>query len=168
MMRAANAVMAAPLIALLALGGCSKGSGGAAGQGAAATPEAPLSAAAVNPPAGKVALQIKDPAGAVVMGDAAAGKEAFVVCQACHSLQAGANRVGPSLHGVVGRKAGSVPGFAYSAANKSSGLTWSEQQLYVYLEHPQKTVPGTYMTYTGVQDPQKRADLIAYLAVAGQ
>ena len=163
-----SADLAVSLLALLVLGACSKSGGGSGAHEAAATPEAPLSAAAINPPAGKAALQIKDAGGAVVMGDAAAGKEAFVVCQACHSLQAGANRVGPSLHGVVGRKAGSVPGFAYSPANRSSGLIWSEQQLYAYLEHPQKTVPGTYMTYTGVQDPQKRADLIAYLAAAGQ
>lgn len=160
----------AAVLAALALAACSRsGDGGSSGAGdAAAPPPAPLPTAAINPPAGMIALQIKDAAGKPVSGDPASGKEVFIVCQACHSLQAGENRVGPSLHGVVGRKAGTVPGFAYSSANRGSGLTWTEQQLYTYLENPQKTVPGTYMTFVGVKDPQKRADVIAYLQVASQ
>jgi cytochrome c len=71
--------------------------------------------------------------------------------------------VGPSLHGIVGRHSGSVPGFNYSSANKGSGIVWTQQNLYTYLENPQKMVPGTYMTYTGVKDPQQRADVVAYL-----
>jgi cytochrome c len=92
----------------------------------------------------------------------------FVICSTCHSLQPGQTMVGPSLHGIIGRHSGSVPGFHYSSANKSSGLVWTPQELYVYLEDPQKTVPGTYMTYTGVKDPQKRADVIAYLEQASK
>ena len=81
----------------------------------------------------------------------------------CHSTKAGVNNVGPSLHGIIGRRAGSVANFTYSSANKSSGVVWTEQELYTYLESPQKTIPGTYMTFLGVKDPQKRADVIAYL-----
>ncbi|HWE99697.1 MAG TPA: cytochrome c family protein [Caulobacteraceae bacterium] len=168
MIRATALVLAS--LAVLALGACSKaGSDGASGSGgAAAPPPAPLPAAALNPPAGMIPLQITDPAGKPVSGDPALGKQVFVVCQACHALQSGQNRVGPSLHGVIGRKAGTVPGFAYSSANKGSGLTWSQQELYSYLENPTKTVPGTYMTFVGVKDPQQRADVIAYLQVATQ
>lgn len=71
--------------------------------------------------------------------------------------------VGPSLWNVHGRPAGQVAGFNYSAANKGSGIVWSNEKLFQYLEAPQRVVPGTKMSYTGVKDAQKRADLIAYL-----
>ena len=73
------------------------------------------------------------------------------------------NKIGPSLHGVVGRAAGSIAGFTYSSANKTSGITWSEAKLFQYLENPQRVVPGTKMSFPGWSDPQKRADVIAYL-----
>jgi cytochrome c len=73
------------------------------------------------------------------------------------------NRVGPSLHGIVGRTAGTIEGFRYSPANKNSGITWTEEQLFTYLEDPRKTIPGTFMAFAGIKDPQQRADLIAYL-----
>ncbi len=106
------------------------------------------------------------PANAQAMpkGDAAAGEKAFVVCKTCHVADKGVNRIGPSLWGVVGRHSGTVPGYTYSAANKNSGLTWDVPTLFRYLEAPQKVVPGTKMTYAGLKDPQKRADVIAYLA----
>jgi len=113
--------------------------------------------------AAAIPLQIKTAAGAPVSGDPVSGKAVFAQCMTCHSAKAGENKVGPSLHGIIGRHSGIVPGFHYSTANKNSGLVWTEQELYKYLENPQKTVPGTYMTYTGVKDPQKRADVIAYL-----
>ena len=75
----------------------------------------------------------------------------------------GVNRVGPSLWGIVGRPAGSIANFKYSPANKNSGLTWSEDQLFTYLEAPQKVVKGTYMAFAGLKKPQDRADVIAYL-----
>jgi cytochrome c len=77
--------------------------------------------------------------------------------------EAGVNRVGPSLWGVVGRKAGSIAGFNYSAANKNSGVNWSEDVLFTYLEAPQKFMPGTRMAFPGLKKPQDRADVIAYL-----
>lgn len=96
--------------------------------------------------------------------DAEAGKKIFKsICNLCHENIKNKNRVGPSLYGVVGRHSGIIPGFAYSDANKNSGITWTEEVLEKYEEDPQKMVPGTKMTYTGLKDPQKRHDLIAYL-----
>lgn len=96
-------------------------------------------------------------------GNPVAGKVAFTPCKTCHVVAAGQNRIGPSLHGVVGRTSGSVPGYTYSAANKNSHIVWTEPVLYQYLLAPQAYVPGTKMTYPGLKDAQKRADVIAYL-----
>jgi len=96
-------------------------------------------------------------------GDPVKGKADFTTCQTCHSIEAGKNMIGPSLHGVVGRPAGSIAGYAYSSANKNSGITWTDAKLFQYLEAPQRVVPGTKMTFPGWSDPQKRADVIAYL-----
>lgn len=97
-------------------------------------------------------------------GDAAKGATDFVVCKACHSPDKGVNKIGPSLWGVVGRTSGSIPNFRYSAANKAGHIVWSPDTLFVYLANPKKMVPGTYMTYAGMADPQKRANIIAYLS----
>jgi cytochrome c len=140
-----------------------------ASEGGPTSEAAETSAAPAGPaPAGMIPLQIKAAGGAPVFGNPDNGKQVFVVCSACHSIQAGQNMVGPSLHGIVNRHSGTVPGFHYSSANKNSGLVWTEQELYAYLENPQKVVPGTYMTYMGVKDPQQRADLIAYLQQAAK
>ncbi|CAO3402834.1 Cytochrome c [Azospirillum palustre] len=97
-------------------------------------------------------------------GDAAAGKSVFNTCKACHTIEAGGpNRVGPNLHGIVGRKAGSVDGFSYSAAVKDAGYAWDEQKLDTYLKDPKAALPGNKMAFAGVKDDAKRADLIAYL-----
>jgi cytochrome c len=97
--------------------------------------------------------------------DAAAGEAVFKSqCAICHSPLAGKNMVGPSLFGLVGRTAGQVPGFHYSAANKASGDVWSEANLDRYLTNPRAMIPGTIMTYAGLKDATKRANLIAYLA----
>ena len=96
-------------------------------------------------------------------GDAAKGKTAFITCQTCHAVEAGVNKIGPSLHAVVGRAAGTVAGYNYSPANKNSGITWTPEKLFQYLEKPQRVVPGTKMAFPGFSDAQKRADTIAYL-----
>ncbi|AYJ87351.1 cytochrome c family protein [Sphingomonas paeninsulae] len=96
-------------------------------------------------------------------GDPGAGAASFAQCKACHVIDAGVNRMGPSLHAVVGRKAGSVEGFRYSPANKASGIVWSEAKLFEFLESPRRVIPGTTMGFAGISDPQKRADIIAYL-----
>lgn len=100
-------------------------------------------------------------------GNAAAGKAVFVQCQACHSLKEGENRVGPSLYNKIGATAGQVPGFRYSEANKNSGIVWTEEKLFEYLKNPRATIPGTTMAFAGIPDPQRRADLIAFLKVNG-
>ncbi|MFZ5790090.1 MAG: c-type cytochrome [Pseudomonadota bacterium] len=94
-------------------------------------------------------------------GDPARGEEIYHRCQGCHSIDQ--NRVGPRHRGLFGRKAGSLPDFAYSAAMKNSGIVWDERTLDRFLANPRAVVPGTRMTYAGVKDPQERADLIAYL-----
>ena len=100
---------------------------------------------------------------AAFTGDATAGKRVFVKCLACHVVTQGQNRVGPSLYGIVGRPAGSIPGFAYSPANKNSGITWTEDVLFAYLKNPQAYIPGTKMVFPGLPSGQDRADVIAYL-----
>ena len=100
--------------------------------------------------------------------DIAEGKRQFMVCSACHQIGPGArNAVGPVLNGVVGRKAGSYPGYSYSNANKSSGITWTPEELQKYLANPQQVVPGTKMIFPGIKDPQKVKDVIAYLEQFG-
>ena len=97
-------------------------------------------------------------------GDAAAGEAIYARCQACHALAY--DRTGPRHCGLVGRRAGSVPGFAYSDAMKRSGIVWSARTLDRFLANPTAAVPGTTMGYAGVTDAKERADLIAYLARA--
>jgi cytochrome c len=101
---------------------------------------------------------------AVHAADAEAGQAVFKTqCGICHSPLAGKNMIGPSLFGIVGRKSGSVDGFRYSAANKNAAITWNADVLDKYLTAPREVVPGTTMTYAGLKDARKRADLIAYL-----
>ncbi len=98
-----------------------------------------------------------------IVGDATAGKTAFAVCAACHSLKPGVAGVGPSLAGVAGKKAGTNdPKFKYSAAMKAAPA-WSDARLDAFLTNPKAAVPGTVMPFAGVKDAQKRADIIAYL-----
>lgn len=102
--------------------------------------------------------------GAEAAGDASAGKGVFSRCAACHNaVKGGPNMIGPNLFGVVGRKAGTAPGFSYSNAMKSSGITWTPDKLDTYLTHPAQVVPGTRMAFAGIPDAKQRADLIAYL-----
>lgn len=97
-------------------------------------------------------------------GDPDAGASVFKRCMACHAVGPDAkNGVGPVLNGVVGRAAGTYPGYNYSAANKNSGLTWDESTLTTYLHAPRKLVPGTKMTFAGLSKDQEIADVIAYL-----
>lgn len=98
--------------------------------------------------------------------DPAAGAKVFTICRACHTLEAGKNRIGPSLHGLFGRKSGSVPGFAYSPAMKNAGITWDETTLNKYLKDPKAVVVGNKMAFAGVKNDQDRQNLIAYLKEA--
>ena len=103
-------------------------------------------------------------AAVLAAGDPLRGKEIYARCLACHALAY--DRVGPRHCGLLGRRAGSVPGFAYSGAMKKSGIVWNEKTLDRFLADPTHAVPGTAMTYAGVEDAQERADLIAFLAAA--
>lgn len=154
---------AAALAALATLSACGGKKEEEAAAPAAATEEAaaPAETAAATPAAAADAGAKLEYAS--FTGDAAAGEKVFAACRTCHVFDDGVNRVGPSLHKVVGRKSGSVAGFAYSDANKNSGITWTPQVLFEYLKDPKAYVPGTKMAFPGVKDDQKRADLVAYL-----
>jgi cytochrome c len=103
----------------------------------------------------------------VKAGDPKVGEALYSRCLACHSLAY--HRTGPKHCGLFGRRAGDAPGFEeYSAAMKRSRLVWNQKTLNRFLENPMKTVPGTTMTYAGVQDAKERADLIAYLKQEGK
>ncbi len=125
----------------------------------AAGPAAPVAQTSGQAPAQKVA-----PAN----GDVASGKLVFRKCQACHSLEPGKNGLGPSLSGIVGKKAGSVANYSFSPAMKNSNLTWDAAKLDAYLSDPQKTVPGNKMPFPGLKTENERSAVIAYLAAGPQ
>lgn len=147
---------------LVAVSAC----GGQADQNASSEPAATEAAPAPAPAAPEPAVE--EVAYADLTGDAAAGQKVFIKCQTCHVLEEGQNKVGPHLEGVVGRTAGSVEGFNYSTANAESGIVWSKDILFEYLENPQEYIPGTRMAFPGIKDAQERADLIEYLAANGE
>ena len=100
-------------------------------------------------------------------GDAAAGEKVFAQCKACHENEKGVNKVGPTLKGVVGRKAASVADYKYSAAmvkKGEEGVVWDEATLTEYLPNPKAFVPGTKMAFGGLKKPDDVANVIAYLA----
>jgi cytochrome c len=98
-------------------------------------------------------------------GDSAAGEGVFRrICMACHiATRTGPTRLGPTLFGVVGRRAGSIEGFRYSQANRNSDATWTPEVLFQYLQNPRQFIPGTTMAFAGIRDEQERANVIAYL-----
>ena len=121
-----------------------------------------MASSALSAHAAPVPLDITD-GGKKMMGDPVKGKTIFNRCMVCHSIDAGVNHIGPSLHNVVGRPAGTVPNFSYSGPNKKSGIVWTQQKIYDYLKNPQAMVPGTKMTFPGLPRPQDRADVVSYL-----
>jgi cytochrome c len=130
---------------------------------------APLAVAAASALLG--ALVAVSPAHAQAPGGAAApapdlkrGRLLYIQCRACHELKAGEpNKVGPNLHGFIGRKAAAVPDFAYSPALKSANLTWDRATLERWLEKPSAVVAGNSMAFAGIPNAADRASLIAYL-----
>ena len=101
---------------------------------------------------------------ALADGDPAAGAAVFKKCAVCHSPDAGVNKLGPSLHGIVGRHSGSIENYTYSPAMKAFDKTWDSALLNTYLTDPRAVVPGTKMIFPGLKDEKDRQDVIAYLS----
>ena len=110
------------------------------------------------------AILVSASCAAQAAGSATNGAALFNRCAICHdNHKGGANRIGPNLFGVVGRKAGRYPGFSYSTAMKNSGVTWTNEKLDAYVASPQQVVPGNKMAFAGISSAAQRGDLIAYL-----
>ena len=167
----------AALAFVLALAACGGGAEDADEAAATDTPAATDSAAAVATDAatGAATPTPTDSASATPTPTASASPTAapttaavaepaaFAVCKACHSVEPGKNGIGPSLAGVYGDKAATVPGFEFSDAMKSSGLTWNQATLDRYLTDPRGVVPGTKMAFGGVADAAKRQAIIDWI-----
>jgi cytochrome c len=96
--------------------------------------------------------------------DIAAGEDVYKKCRACHQVgETAKNAVGPALNGLFGRKAGTIPGFNYSEANKTSGVTWTEEVFTTYIQNPRAAMPGNKMAFAGLKDEKDIKDLIAFL-----
>ncbi|WP_296945120.1 cytochrome c family protein [uncultured Massilia sp.] len=91
------------------------------------------------------------------------GRKTFETCAACHSFKEGDNGTGPSLHAIVGRKAGTVEGFRYSGPLKRSNIVWDEASLTAFLRDPQQAVPGNRMPFSGIEDEAALKAVVRYL-----
>lgn len=100
---------------------------------------------------------------ALAEGNIKAGKKIFKKCKACHDVKEGKNKVGPSLHNIVGATAGNVEGFKYSKALKESGVVWDEENLRAFVTKPKKLIPGNRMAFAGLKKEKQIDDLLAYL-----
>jgi cytochrome c len=100
-------------------------------------------------------------------GDPEMGKRQFAPCSACHTVEAGGpDKVGPNLHGIIGRKAGTEASFTYSDGLKNSGITWDAEKIDSWITNPRKVVADTKMAFLGISNPAVRANIIAYLVEA--
>ena len=135
----------------LVLGAC--GPGGSADQG--------------TDTAGAEEEEMVDISALIANADLKRGETLFLQCRACHSLAADEpNKVGPNLHGMIGRKAGLAEGFAYSDAMVNAEVIWSPETLNEFLARPSQFIPGNRMVFVGVRKPEDRANLIAFLQQA--
>lgn len=164
-----SAIALASLVTVSACGGGADEAAAPAEEATVAEPEMAEEDAAGEDAATDDAAPAEEAATAATAGfagmttDVKAGERVFALCRSCHVLDEGVNRVGPSLYNIVGRQSGSVEGFNYSDANKNSGVTWTTDVLFEYLEDPKGFMPGTKMAFPGIKNPQDRANLIAYL-----
>ena len=147
---------------MLALAACGRGTPDA--KPAASTTD-PAPAVVAPAPAAVPAVESPELAARLKVADLHKGKVLFLQCRACHSIvpEAESGKIGPTLYGVIGRKAGSVPDFAYSAAVASSGITWTADKIDGWLQRPSEFLPGNKMVFVGIQDPQDRANIIAFI-----
>ena len=96
-------------------------------------------------------------------GDVAKGKRVFNKCKTCHELETAKNKIGPTLQGVIGRKAGTVPGFKYSSAMQNAGIVWDEKTIQQYIADPKKMIPGNKMVLAPIKSEDQREDVVAYI-----
>lgn len=136
------------------------GQGGAGSEGASSGSEAPAPPAKLDP-----AALAAFPA-PYNTADLENGQRKFGMCRSCHSITPGGpNMTGPNLHGVFGRKAAQAEGYSYSEALKTHDIVWDAAHLDQWLANPRTYLPGTKMSFAGLNDPKDRTDLIAYLMV---
>jgi cytochrome c len=100
-------------------------------------------------------------------GDPEKGEKVFNKCKTCHEIEDEKNKVGPHLVGIFGRPAGSVEGFKYSDAMKSSDIVWDDETMAAYLKDPKGYIPGNRMAFPGLRKDEEIADLLAYLEEEG-
>ena len=115
-----------------------------------------------------VAILFAVSSGPALAGDAAKGKKVFNKCKACHTLEAGKNKLGPSLHGVFGRVSGTLEGYKFSKAMKEAAITWDDTTISDYLAAPKKYIPKNKMVFVGLKKEADRENLLAYLKEATQ
>ncbi|HEY6334520.1 MAG TPA: cytochrome c family protein [Alphaproteobacteria bacterium] len=109
------------------------------------------------------ALGLSMASAAATAADVDKGKEVFKKCALCHTNEAGKNKIGPSLFGIVGRHSASIANFNYSDAMKKFDKTWDRATLDTYLTNPRQVVPGTKMIFAGLKEKADRDALIDYL-----
>jgi len=117
---------------------------------------------------GAEALAAPAPASVPAQAQVDAGRRLFARCSNCHEVGAGArNGFGPQLNGIVGRKAGSAPAYAYSPALKKAGFVWNEQNLVAFIRDSEKVVPGNKMRFLSFMSEKQAAEIVAYLRTQG-
>mmetsp|Transcript_54014 Transcript_54014/g.115927 ORF Transcript_54014/g.115927 Transcript_54014/m.115927 type:complete len:116 (+) Transcript_54014:118-465(+) len=111
-------------------------------------------------------MVVAEPDVEVPAGNVKKGAKIFKAkCAQCHSIEKGGpTKQGPNLYAIFGKQSGSAEGFPYSAANKESGIIWSDKHMFQYLINPKTYIPGTKMVFAGIKKDQERADLIAFMA----